>query len=226
MRTCNLFKSRTLTFIRCVLVCCAIMGVFHFAQPLTVHAAETEPIWLDWTWFESHDDYALTGGDGGASYGRYQFTVGYCLEDFISYCQTAQPEHYSAFSSGDIDAAWKQAHATYGAEFAALQDQYALERYYYPVKNKLLELYDIDLDQYSPVLKGTIFSLAIRNGSNVSLERKTNKLYSATSTYTPGISEEDWLDAIYNTEAKRHPKQVERWRDTQKAMALEALSSL
>jgi len=219
-------KNNRLTFIRCVLVCCAILGLFHLAQLLTVRAAETKPLWLEWTWFESHNDYALTGGDGGVSYGRYQFTAGYCLEDFVTYCQTAQPEHYAGLSSGDFDTAWKQAYTDYGAEFAALQDQYALEHYYYPVKSKLLELYGIDLDQYSPVLKGTIMSLAIRNGSNVSLERKTNKLHSATSTYSPGIPEEDWLEAIYNTEAKRRPKQVERWRDNQKAMALEALSSL
>lgn len=224
------FKAQKTHRIRWVSACCAIMLSFMlFAQPITAHAADIglgiHGIWLDWTVFESGNSYDTINSTEGY-YGRFQFAAGYCLEDFVQFCKTEDPEHFSMLDLNNLAATWHQAYASYPQEFALLQDRYAFEHYYLAVRDGLKELYGINLEDHSEVIRGTAFSIAIRDGRYVSLNNSENNLRALTNTYYPGISEEEWLVAIYDAEADRHPKQDWRWRTEQKAMALEALAPL
>lgn len=235
MQVCNQLTqvTRKSNRIRWVILCCAmILSLAFFAQPLTAQATDDSElgiygVWLDWTKFESgSESYNSTGGNGGISYGRFQFTAGYCLEDFVQYCQTSNPDHYNILDLGNLDVTWQQAYADYDIEFALLQDSYAMTHYYATIHKGLQDLYGISLVDYSEVLRGTALSIAIRDGRHVSLESNTNNLRAVTDTYYPGIDEAEWLSAIYDAEADRHPSQDWRWRDEQKTMALEALNSI
>ena len=211
-----------------------------WSNPATVHAEELNGIWMDWVQYESGGDYAQTGGDGGVSYGRYQYHVNGSLPNFMYFCMERQPESYEAFAGyvkdsegrhtlttdkglGDV---WVAACSSEEGNFAALQDQFLLEAYYIPVEQQLLELYNIDLEAYGPVLRGTVLSVALRDGQHVSKTKKYNNLRSVTGTYYEGIPEQDWLNAIYDAEAARHPKQSKRWQRKQKELAQEALLNL
>lgn len=228
----NLFtKSQKTHRIRWVLTCCALtLSLLLSAQPTTVHAADDIRsgiigVWLDWTVFESGNAYDSVNSAEGY-YGRFQFATEYCVEDFVHFCQTENSEHFSMLDLNNLAATWQQAYDAYPQEFALLQDRYAFEHYYLAVRDGLRDLYDINLRDYSEVIRGTAFSIAIRDGRYVSLNSSENNLRAFTDTYYPGISEEEWIAAIYDAEADRHPKQDRRWRDEQKAMALEALASL
>lgn len=107
--------------------------------------------------------------------------------------------------------AWHAAYMNYPDEFAGLQNRTSYEAYYLPAQRGMLSNYGINIKKYSPALRGTIWSLAIRNGGTVSKDNTKNGLRSATSTYSPGIDEREWLTKIYEAEAKRHPSQRKRW---------------
>ena len=92
-----------------------------------------------------------------------------------------------------------------------------LRSYYLPAQRGMLSNYGINIKEYSPALRGTIWSLAIRNGATVSKDNTKNGLRSATSTYSPGIDEREWLSKIYEAEARRHPSQRNRWETEQLA---------
>lgn len=203
--------------------------------PLEFNETETDTsdlIWMDWTWFESGDEsWGQAGGDGGNAYGRYQFDKRCWLGKFLTYCADMDPTYAglakyanangTASDDGTLAEAWKWICYTQGEEFFQLQTNFALQEYYYPVKADLAELYQIDLDEYGPVLKGTVWSIAIRDGINVSLSAKTNRLKSVTETYYEGIDEAEWLNRIYLREAERHTADPDRWREWQKIVALE-----
>lgn len=225
-----------------MLISMVVLGVLQlspWSEPITVQAEELDGIWIDWVQYESGNDYAQAGGDGGVSYGRYQFNQQYSLPEFMQFCLERQPEEYAVFlqyvggkandpciaNTDGLDAAWQQLYADQGAGFAALQDEFLLANYYYSVQNGLAELYAINLDQYSAVLKGTVLSTALRNGNTVSTKKRANCLASVTNTYYPGIPEAEWITAIYDAEARRHPNQEKRWGVVQKQAALESLGS-
>ena len=113
--------------------------------------------------------------------------------------------------------AWHAAYMNYPDEFAGLQSRTAYEAYYLPAQRGMLSNYGINIKEYSPALRGTIWSLAIRNGATVSKDNTKNGLRSATSTYSPGIDEREWLSKIYEAEARRHPSQRNRWETEQLA---------
>ena len=124
----------------------------------------------------------------------------------------------TVFANGDsLINAWHAAYMNYPDEFAGLQSRTAYEAYYLPAQRGMLSNYGINIKEYSPALRGTIWSLAIRNGGTVSTDNTRNGLRSATSTYSPGSDEREWLTKIYEAEAKRHPSQRKRWGTEQLA---------
>lgn len=203
-------------------------------------AVSADMIWMDWLRFESGTAaWRQVGGDGGRAYGRYQFDIDYALPRFLSYCLSADSTTYAAFAgfitgegkqarmvtTAGLPEVWTSLCDTHEAGFFALQDQYAREFYYNPVKENLLAIYGIDLDAYGPVLRGTVWSIALRDGPNVSRDG-SNNLYPVTATYSPGVDEATWLDAIYTAETNRHPSQAGRWGGAQRDAALQALNSV
>lgn len=191
--------------------------------------------------------FNLAGSDGGYAYGCYQFDIGYSLVDFLKFCVSYNQAHYGAFqhfiemssiesgyrketdtkpsminpplysNRASLINAWHAAYMNYPDEFAGLQSRTAYEAYYLPAQRGMLSNYGINIKEYSPALRGTIWSLAIRNGATVSKDNTKNGLRSATSTYSPGIDEREWLTKIYEAEARRHPSQRNRWGTEQLA---------
>lgn len=202
---------------------------------------EDEPIWTDWTRHESGTiSYRQTGGSGGASYGRYQFDKDSALPRFLQYCINTGDEIYASFAqfidvsgkkprmvtTSGLSDVWIMICDARGEAFYSLQTAYALQTYYAEVKADLLDLYGINLSDYSAVTQGSVFSIAIRDGNSVSLQRSKNNLRSVTDTYVAGINELDWLCAMYDAEARRHPTQVKRWGNAQKNEAISAYLAL
>ena len=221
---------------------------FSLLFPIKALAAEDE-IWTGWTVFESGSEgWYQTGGDGGHAYGRYQFDIGYDFTEFMKQCVNADREGYSGFNKfisisritagrngnmkimenkpllearSELSEVWKTICNDMGESFFTLQTDFASSIYYYPVKSKLMAIYGINLDDYGPALKGTVWSIAVRDGSNVSRNQEQNNLRAVTSTYKVGIDEKEWLNLIYDAETERHKSQAQRWNIEQRAAALD-----
>lgn len=208
------------------------------AEPTTSatnqHEAEDEYlIWFGWTFCESGEEsWELTGSDGGHAYGRYQFDDRHCLADFFRFCVKENRDDYESFTTfyyvdggGEshiqnterIAEEWSWICFLKGEDFYEMQTRFAVE-YYYETAKQTMKQSSIDIDDYGPVLRGTIMSLAIRNGAYA------KGLSSAIATYHDKINEKSWLEAIYAAEARRHPDQVTRWKVRQKNAALQALT--
>ncbi len=188
-----------------------------------------EEIWMGWTIFESGNvGYGQAGGDGGRAYGRYQFDYRYALPEFLRYAVSMEPEactvlaKYTGYragseellSSAGLGADWVRAYTANRNRFAQLQDDFAYSRYYVPAKQALAAR-GIDLDAAGdPVVKGTVYSLAVRDGATDSGVR------AAWQSYTAGEDTRAWLEKLYSLEARRHPGQAGRWDSGQKTAAL------
>lgn len=192
-----------------------------------------DSLWMGWAFYESGDkDVWTVRGDGGHAYGRYQFDDRHLLADFFRYCVENDRERYEAFTtfyyvdsngkvhlqnSDEIEANWKWMDYVEDENFHDIQTRFAVERVYQPAY-ETLKKYCADLDSYGPVLRGTIMSIAIRDGYYAS------DLRAITETYYSGIPEEEWLQAIYDTETYIHSDDdYKRWAYSQKDSALEAL---
>lgn len=195
---------------------------------------EGEAIWTGWTWFESGaKSWKQVGGDAGNAYGRFQIDARHTLPAFLRYAAEADSDfvglskYYRKNGTSTtlrtlsgLDHDWTWLCAMYGEKFYQLQAEFAYGVFYCSMRDELLSEKQIDLSDYGPVLKGTVWSVSVRNGSNLS------SIYSVTDTYYPGISEEEWLRKIYTVEAWRHPDQASRWEVEQLDAALEVLGKL
>ncbi len=193
-----------------------------------------EAIWTGWAYFESGDEcWEQVGGDGGNAYGRFQLDARHSLAAFLRYAAETNPdfvglERYyrkngsktSLKSTEGLAEDWAWICAVYDKEFYQVQAEFAYGTFYCLMRDELLEKRGINLNEYGPVLKGTVWSVAVRNGNNLS------SLWSVTDTYYPGIGEEEWLREIYAVEAWRHPDQAKRWEKDQLKSALETLEML
>ena len=240
MKPSNLKKVMIRAVILISMVIAGSLQILPWSEPIAAQAAGLDEIWMDWVQYESGDNYAQAGGDGGLSYGRYQFNLEYSLPEFMQFCLERSPDEYAVFlryvggeaddpqivTTSGLDVAWQQLYDEQSASFAALQDEFLLTGYYYPVQDGLSRLYDIDLNQYSAVLKGTVLSVALRDGSVVSTKQRCNCLATVTDTYYAGIPEMEWVEAIYDAESKKHPDQAKRWGVVQKEAALAKLNEL
>ena len=140
----------------------------------------TDKIWLGWVKRESGSaGFRQTNGDSGNAYGKYQFDRRYALVPFMQFCVEYSQQHYSGFQpyiaygagsaalKGNTALAklWTQYCDKYPTEFEQLQDTYAYQAYYLEGKKYIDNLYGIRMDNHSPALKGSLFSMAIRSGS-------------------------------------------------------------
>lgn len=196
--------------------------------------APSEAIWTGWAYFESGDaGWEQVGGDGGNAYGRFQLDARHSLPAFLRYAAETDvnfvglEKYYrkngdktTMKSAEGLGHDWTWLCAVYGEEFYQVQAEFAYGTFYCLMRDEILEEYQIDLDEYGPVLKGTVWSVAVRNGNNLS------SLYSVIDTYYPGIPEEEWLREIYAVEEWRHPDQTKRWGEGQLNAALETLAML
>ena len=169
-------------------------------------AEKTDRIWMGWTKRESGSaGFRQTNGDKGHAYGKYQFDYEYALVPFLQDCVAYNPERYAGLETW---AKMKQSDARlvnnaflaeqwvfycdhYPEEFEALQDRYAYMWYYLPVKRILYEKTGINLDDRPPAVKGTLFSMSIRSGSQ-SAAAKVAKC-------TPKTSDAELLRIAYSS---------------------------
>ncbi len=204
--------------------------------PTSVQAPEEEfLIWMGWTMCESGEEsWALTAGDGGHAYGRYQLDDRYSLAEFFRFCVNESPEDYGSFTTfyyvdgkgkahikntERIAKEWSWICYLKEENFHEMQTKFAFE-YYYENAKETLRQSGIETDRYGPVLHGTVMSLAIRNGFY-----KPN-LSSLIDTYHKDIDEREWLSKIYAAETTKHPDQATRWEERQRDAAMAALTAL
>lgn len=131
--------------------------------------------------------YKQVNGDKGNAMGAYQFDRRYALVPFMKYCVEFNPEKYAGFEefieygagspslqgNKDLAELWLSYCDNYFEEFARLQDEYAYKNYYLPAKNILVNN-KVPIDNYSPVLKGSLWSFAIRSGSQSGAKKVLN----------------------------------------------------
>ncbi len=220
--------------------------LFFFLFPLSVFASlekdfaeiEGETIWMGWTEEESGGDYKMIQKvpetQYGNAYGRYQFDYQFALQEYLKrlyqsnenlyeelkpYVESSNFKNYFVAHKSEFISLWKKISNFEDENFKTIQDDLAYELYYEPTK-KELKNFGIDLDQFGSVIKGTVWSVAIREGplSN-SLNSYTYK--ALVETYEDGISDEDYLEQIMNKEYdQRHDS---RWNSTQKSKAINAM---
>lgn len=190
----------------------------------------TDKIWLGWTKRESGSaGFRQVMGDAGNACGKYQFDRRYALVPFMQYCVDYNASHYAAFkpyialgagsvalqNNSGLALAWTAVCNKYPREFEGLQDAYAYNYYYLEAKKYIKNLYGINMDNHSPAVKGTLFSMAIRSGALTG----ARKFYGCTDT----TSDEHMLTVAYSAygtaDANRWTK-AGQWGD-----ALDALKN-
>lgn len=190
----------------------------------------TDKIWLGWTKRESGSaGFRQVMGDAGNACGKYQFDRRYALVPFMQYCVDYNASHYAAFkpyialgagsaalqNNSGLALAWTAVCNKYPREFEGLQDAYAYNYYYLEAKKYIKNLYGINMDNHSPAVKGTLFSMAIRSGALTG----ARKFYGCTDT----TSDEQMLTVAYSAygsaDANRWTK-AGQWGD-----ALDALKN-
>lgn len=214
------------------------------AEPnLTAKLSTEGQIWTGWQHFESgygKSSWYQTGGGGGYSYGRYQFDIRLSVANFLGTCiDTGDPVYaefsqyvffdgtgYQMLTDEGLAETWVMVCDAKQEDFFQRQTHFAMKQYYQKPARRLLEIYGIDLDEYSAILKGTVWSIAIRDGSSVSLDADKNNLSAVTDTYQFGIDEEEWLERIYDAETMKHSSDNERWQKDQRTEALELFNDL
>jgi len=193
-------------------------------------ATATDKIWLGWTKRESGSvGFRQVMGDAGNACGKYQFDRRYALVPFMQYCVDYNASHYAAFkpyialgagsaalqNNSGLALAWTAVCNKYPREFEGLQDAYAYNYYYLEAKKYIKNLYGINMDNHSPAVKGTLFSMAIRSGALTG----ARKFYGCTDT----TSDEQMLTVAYSAygtaDANRWTK-AGQWGD-----ALDALKN-
>ena len=193
-----------------------IPGTFesHAAIGFGIETVYDDEIWMGWTIFESGNvSYGQAGGDGGKAYGRYQFDYRYALPDFLAYVMSQDRETYpmlgkyigyeagsdKLLSGAGLGEDWVKAFHADREGFSRLQDEFAYNYYYIPAR-RAMAARGIDLDEIDdPAVKGTVYSLAIRDGAN------DNGVRAAWQSYHAGDEIDVWLKKMYELEASRHP---------------------
>ena len=175
----------------------------------------TDNIWMGWVKRESGKaGFRQVNGDGGKAYGKYQFDYRYALVPFLNDCVAHDPERYAGLQTfarlkqGDarlinnsfLAEQWLFYCDQYPEEFEMLQDRYAYIWYYSAVKRIIWEKLGIDLDDRSPAVKGSLFSMSIRSGAQ-SAAAKIAKC-------TPKTSDRDLLEVAYESYGMEDAK---RW---------------
>lgn len=190
--------------------------------------AATDRIWLGWTVRESGSKGPrCVNGDKGRAQGKYQFDYRYALVPFMEYCIAYNPGHYAGFKqyiklgAGNAKLVYNTGFVTlwqgfcddYPVEFERLQDTYAYRVYYLEAKRYIRNLFGIDMDNHSPAVKGTLFSMAIRSGQLVAAQK--------FGGCTDATSDADMLGVAYSTygsqDAGRWTK-AGQWGDAVKAL--------
>lgn len=214
-----------------------------------IATSETEvAIWTGWASCESGAEGGRSAGsDHGHAYGLFQFDDRYdSLYNFLAYCISTDAEAYEPFvyyyetyrnnrnivaqSETDMNGLISAWHNAYDADpdgFTSLQLDVFQNDYYVPVISMCnARGIDIQDDKYSPVIRGTLWSISIWAGAtNNGVGRVINHL-------AADMDEAEMLDICYSeitaslkdaTASQSYKSAFRtRWKNTQRNMALQA----
>lgn len=131
--------------------------------------------------------YRCVNGDRGNAMGAYQFDRRYALVPFMKYCVEYNAERYSKFNkfiaygagspslqnNQELANVWLDFCDNYEEEFGNLQDEYAYKYYYVPAKDYAIK-HGVPIDKFTTVLKGSLWSFAIRSGTESGAKKIVN----------------------------------------------------
>ena len=147
--------------------------------------ADTDNIWMGWTKRETgKDGLRNIHGDNGKAYGL-QFDYRYGLVPFLQFCVNFNPDKYApvkkfiALGAGnsaliynkELGRLWQQMYDADPWEFEQLQYLCAYQNYYLPAKDYVLQHYGINIADKAPSVKGTLWSMAFRSGSETAAKK-------------------------------------------------------
>ncbi len=146
---------------------------------------ETDKIWMGWTKRETGSaGLRCIHGDNGKAYGL-QFDYRYGLVPFLKYCVEYNAERYAGFKpyivlgagnanligNHGLGKLWQTLYDSYTAEFEQLQYTCAYQQYYLPAKEYCLKNYGLDMDKCHPAVKGTLWSMSFRSGTQTGAQK-------------------------------------------------------
>ena len=228
-----------------VLFTLIIIGVTCNAIPSRAALADKDEIWTGWVKFESGLEGARSAGaDGGAAYGLGQFDENYALWDFVGELLTEDSTKYAAFSelyekykdkttkisqnSEDTTKminAWWSVYDDDPEGFTFRQIEALIDRYYYPAVSQMQARgIDITSADYSPVIRGTLMSIAVWGGQGglskvvAGLNSSMTESEMLDACYTSTTSELKGTDSTYIDSFRK------RWESTQKNLAAQDYS--
>lgn len=188
----------------------------------------TDNIWMGWIKRESGSaGFKQVNGDSGNAYGKYQFDRRYALVPFMQFCVDYNKERYQGFeryisygagsssllNNQTLASLWQAYCEKYPEEFEMLQDVYAYKYYYLEAVKYIKNLHGIIMDNHSPAVKGTLYSMSIRSGALVAARKFEG--------CTDSISELVMLNTSYTTygtqDASRWTK-AGQWGDAVEAL--------
>lgn len=247
MRKKRILRTGTSLILTALMTIQPVVSGFTPSLPLTVYADEISARGGIWTGFASCESGAeggrSAGSDHGHAYGIFQFDDRYTLLSFLGYCLSLDSSKYADFTttytkyknsssvvssnSADTAALIQAWHNIYDADpegFVMTQVEYFVASYYPEcVSYCNSKGIDIESDDYSPVIRGTLLSIAIWAGNN-----GAKKVF---SRFSSGMTEEEMLDICYSrsTAAVKGENKVSmflnRWTNTQKTLAAQAYAT-
>ncbi len=144
-----------------------------------------DKIWMGWTKRETGSaGLRCIHGDAGKAYGL-QFDYRYGLIPFLKYCVEYNAERYAGFKpyialgagnanligNHGLGKLWQTLYDSYTAEFEQLQYTCAYQQYYLPAKEYCLKNYGLDMDKCHPAVKGTLWSMSFRSGTQTGAQK-------------------------------------------------------
>ena len=114
-----------------------------------------------------------------------QFDYRYGLIPFLKYCVEYNAERYAGFKpyialgagnsgliyNNGLGKLWQTLYDNYTAEFEQLQYTCAYQQYYLPAKEYCLKNYGLDMDKCHPAVKGTLWSMSFRSGTQTGAQK-------------------------------------------------------
>lgn len=164
---------------------CHGKALYTNAEKETTYSGETDKIWMGWTKRETGlEGLRCIHGDNGNAYGL-QFDYRYGLIPFLKYCVEYNAERYAGFNqyialgagnakligNQGLGKLWQTLYDNYTAEFEQLQYTCAYQQYYLPAKEYCLKNYGLDMDKCHPAVKGTLWSMSFRSGTQTGAQK-------------------------------------------------------
>ncbi len=207
-------------------------------------ADSSSDIWIGFMSQESGTEGGRSAAsDHNHAYGIFQFDDRWDLISFLGYCISEDPVAYGDFSmiynkyagtaNGEstvstsaedtqyLTAAWHKAYDADPEGFTELQLNYFVADYYPACSSAAAAKgIDLDSDQFSPIIRGSLMSISIWAGQGA-VRKIVNRM-------APSMTELEMLDVCYSqyTADLKDPSRYEaafdnRWKVEQKALALQ-----